>query len=425
MNDNWADENIQSDPSWAEDVSYRSLEKAMDEKINSTKESFKSLEELTKASKSNKDKKEKRSVSPAVRQSKKKFTVFMIIWSCALSFVIAFALFKFYKYLEDYEKVYQESLPYHNMDELINHFEDKDAPSLYSLMTTKPEPTEFETYENVIGYIQKMIDNKSFTYTEAEDSTDKMPVYYISADDYIIARATLLPGDVLRAHGLPIYSLNTLEIYTDASFSFFIEAPETATVYVNDVAVTDSFVYHVSEPENAEYFKDFATIPGKKAYRITGLFENPDLKIVTSFNEEIIPEFDSSRGLYTVGFTAPTDTENEMKDFAKEAVDAYTRVVCREVNASELDKYFTEGNEIVKSIKSNDSNFKYFPNHKTTSTESIIKDFIPYSDEAFYCEIEHTQHMLKYGSVPIDYTTDARFFYVMENGEWKVCNIQY
>ena len=58
MNDNWADENIQSDPSWAEDVSYRSLEKAMDEKINSTKESFKSLEELTKASKSNKDKKE-------------------------------------------------------------------------------------------------------------------------------------------------------------------------------------------------------------------------------------------------------------------------------------------------------------------------------------------------------------------------------
>ncbi len=67
----------------------------------------------------------------------------------------------------------------------------------------------------------------------------------------------------------------------------------------------------------------------------------------------------------------------------------------------------------------------YFPNHVTKETEDKIIDFKPYNENAFYCEMEHTQHMLVYGVRPRDVVTDTRFYYTKENGQWRVCAVIY
>ena len=431
MENTWDDENINADPSWAKDVAYDSLEKNIADKKESLTDAFRPLSQtpLTKdpktKKKSDKSKDKKSVISVAAKKSRKKFVIFLISWLAVLSVSISGFLVYFYGFLKDYQKTYEESLPYHIMDDFLYYFESEDIDSLYSFITNKPETNKYETKDNVLGYMAYLLDGKSFGYSEAGESTDKNPVYYITADEYIVASVTLKQSDEKRAHNLPIYELDTFEFYTDPGFGICVEAPEYSQIYVNDIPVSPEAIFHITVPSDSDYFEYYATLPVLKAYKIDGFYEQPSIKVVNCFGEEITPEFNSTRGIYEVGYTAPENIQNEMTDFAKKAVDTYVQVICREVNDSALDDVFTEHNPIASSIKSNDSNFKWFPKHTTTGTDSIIKDFVPYSEEAFYCRIEHTQHMLKYGVTPLDYTTDARFFYIKENGEWKVCNILF
>nr|MCR5848721.1 hypothetical protein [Lachnospiraceae bacterium] len=79
----------------------------------------------------------------------------------------------------------------------------------------------------------------------------------------------------------------------------------------------------------------------------------------------------------------------------------------------------------AKEIKQNRGMLSYFPNHRTTDVEDKIVEFIPYTEDAFYCEIEHTQHMLVRGVNPKDVVTDAKFYYFKENGAWKICAVVF
>ena len=209
-------------------------------------------------------------------------------------------------------------------------------------------------------------------------------------------------------------------MYSDAEFSVNIQAYTDCEVYVNDIKVSPEYVTRL-DLNKEKHFEGFTELPLKKYYQITGFFEKPTIKVVNGYGQTISPTLNNNTGVYETPISAPKEVEEEMKAFATEAVHTYAQVVCREINDSALDKIFTKNNMIVSEIKSNSGNLKYFPNHTTESVEDKIIEFIPYSNDAFYCEIEHTQHMLIYGVRPRDVVTDARFYYYKENGEWKVC----
>ncbi|MBR6382651.1 MAG: hypothetical protein IKS56_01585 [Lachnospiraceae bacterium] len=421
------------DASWAEDVSFKSLEKKIKDSKKASEKAFLSLdgkEEKEIRKRREKKQAEKREAArEAVKEaeapvkakkSKKGFIIFIAVWAAVLLTVIGVLLYRFYFFLGDYEKVYQASLPYHVMDDFFEMFDPLDYDSIYAAVSDKPEINEFETGKNVENYYSKLLEGKEIAYVEATESTDKNPVYHITADNYIVGQVNLIQTDEKRKYDLPVYRVESFDMYSDAEFSVNIQAYTDCEVYVNDKKVSPEYVTRL-DLNKEKHFEGFTELPLKKYYQISGFFEKPSVKVVNGYGQEIIPEINNNTGVYETPISAPKEVEEEMKAFATEAVHTYAQVVCREINDSALDKIFTKNNMIVSEIKSNSGNLKYFPNHTTESVEDKIIEFIPYSNDAFYCEIEHTQHMLIYGVRPRDVVTDARFYYYKENGEWKVC----
>ncbi|MBP5494155.1 MAG: hypothetical protein J6X97_03595 [Lachnospiraceae bacterium] len=417
------------DASWAEDVSFKSLEKKIKESKKASEKAFLSLDgkEEKEIKKSRlKEQAEKREAAierieaATKKKPKKGFIIFLVVWAAILLTVIGVLLYRFYFFLGDYEEVYQASLPYHVMDDFFEMFDPLDYDSIYAAVSDKPEINEFETGTNVENYYSKLLEGKEITYVEATESTDKNPVYHITADNYIVGQVNLVQTDVKRKYDLPTYRVESFDMYSDAEFSVNIQAYTDCEVYVNDIKVSPEYVTRL-DLNKEKHFEGFTELPLKKYYQITGFFEKPSIKVVNGYGQEIVPTLNNNTGVYETPISAPKEVEEEMKTFATEAVHTYAQVVCREINDSALDKIFTKNNMIVSEIKSNSGNLKYFPNHTTESTEDKIIEFIPYSNDAFYCEIEHTQHMLIYGVRPRDVVTDARFYYYKEDGEWKVC----
>ena len=417
------------DASWAEDVSFKSLEKKIKDSKKASEKAFLSLdgkEEKEIRKRRERKQAEKREAAKEAeapvkkKKSKKGFIIFLAVWTAVLLTVIGVLLYRFYFFLGDYEKVYQASLPYHVMDDFFEMFNPLDYDSIYAAVSDKPEINEFETGENVENYYSKLLEGKEITYVEAAESTDKNPVYHITADNYIVGQVNLVQTDEKRKYDLPTYRVDSFDMYSDAEFSVNIQAYTDCDVYVNDIKVSPEYVTRL-DLNKEKHFEGFTELPLKKYYQISGFYEKPTIKVVNGYGQEISPTLNNNTGVYETPISAPKEVEEEMKAFATEAVHTYAQVVCREINDSALDKIFTKNNMIVNEIKSNSGNLKYFPNHTTESVEDKIIEFTPYSNDAFYCEIEHTQHMLIYGVRPRDVVTDARFYYYKENGEWKVC----
>ena len=56
-----------------------------------------------------------------------------------------------------------------------------------------------------------------------------------------------------------------------------------------------------------------------------------------------------------------------------------------------------------------------------------MKDFIAYSDDVCYCEVLVEQYLtMEWGPrEPEVITTDGKFYFVKQNGEWKVLGIEF
>lgn len=424
-----------TDSEWAKDVPFTNLDKEIREKKEASMDAFKSLEESAKIGSSvnaedslentdvQKDKKRQKSVP---KKGRKTFTVCLLVYLAVLSGTIAFLLYRFYVFLEDYENVYNESLPYHEMDDFMETFYANDYASVKDNITNQPEISEFESDENVINYISVLMANKEAEYFEASDSTERNPKYSITADGYIVGDVTFKESEAKRKYDLPIYELSDFEFYTDPSYCAFIKIPDNCTVFINDVKVNSDYIIRTdSNDSENEYFKGFDTVPLTEYYMVDNLYEKPQIKVTNSFGMEFEPTLNTETGIYEADYVAPKEVEDEMLEFAKKSVDTYAKVMSRELNSGALDSIFIKGHPFVKAIKSNESQFEWFPNHSTQGTDDTIREFIPYTENAFYVEIEHVQHTLKYGVVPTDIPLLAEIYYVKEDGDWKISTINF
>lgn len=430
---------LKPDPEWAKDVPFTTLEKSIEEKKEASSDAFKSLEESVKSVDADTSNESKESVNESVSQPKKKkkkksaslkksrriFVICLLSYLIILSVIMGIFLYKFYYFLEDYERVYNESLPYHNMDEFMVAFDSKDYDTIFDRISESPAITEFETDDNVVNYIEYLLDDKEIDYYEATDSTDRNPKYNITADGYIVGNVSFKQSSKKREHDMPIYEIDEFDFYTDPSYCALIKMPDNCTAYVNGVKVSPEYIFRIDTNDENEYLKGFDNIPLTKYYMVDDLYEKPSVSVINSFGMEFEPEINNTTGVYEADFRAPKELEDEMIAFAKSSVDTYARVMSREIGAYNLDGIFIKNHPWVNAIKSNDSQFEWFPNHSTQGTDDTVRDFVPYTENAFFVEIEHVQHTLKYGVYPTDIPLLAQIYYVKENGEWKISTINF
>ncbi len=354
------------------------------------------------------------------------FRMFMIIWLGILAITISVLLGRFYNFLENYEAVYQASRPYHNMDELLTHFYNLDVNELYNLMTVKPVTNEFETEENVKHYMQTLLEDKMFTYYETQASSKELPEYFVAADGYVVAKVALrkVVGETLE-YSFPKWYISSFELYSDAQYSVRIEIPSNYSISINGISVSDEYAYETGiEIDDEKYFQNYITdFPTLEKYYCTGFYEEPSLYATNFFGTQADIVWNMDRGIYEVPFSLPDDYE-EIAEYATQVVTDYAFFISQDAGDDALDKYFPEGEELLKMIKASTSR-QFFTHHSETHMENIqLNDFIMYTPDCVYVGITMDQHLKIWSGdevVPIN----GNFCYVKIDGEWKVCAIKY
>ena len=431
----WVDITVDINDGWADDVS-----------LVYPEDSWKpDNEELTKLDmpelKKKKSKNTKKKKSPAAykevpadptlqKREKKKthpFRIFMIIWLGTLSIAIAIGLHYFYNFVENYEKVYQESRPYHRMDDILAVFESEDMDSIYQMIDIQPEITEFETTENVKHYIAELLNDVTFKYVATANYIEDLPEYYITANDYIVATVALRknPTEYL-SYGFPIWYISSFDFYTEAQHSCKIQAPNNCTVYINGVPVSDDYVYQRAiRLEDRAYVQDYAILPTYVKYECTGFYETPVITATNCFGQSAPVTLNTSTGMYEVGFGEPDEnTKNSMQSLALQMAEDYANCISHDIALADIEHYFLPESTILEMLRSGATN-NYFANHTTPVIQNkTIKRFTAYSNNIFMCEVSLDQCMNVYGREEV-VNTDLTYYFVLTEDGYKCCNIVY
>ena len=359
------------------------------------------------------------------------FRVFMILWLGGIAIAMGIGLSHFYDFLCKYEETYQASRPIHEMDRLFDtYFRTADIDSIYNMLSAKPEPGPLEDLDDVKQYMRALLDGKTLSYKPSENYTDELPEYYIEADGYIIAKA-LFRKDPTKSldYQFPIWYLSELEYYTQPAESFRATVPEGFTVLVNGIPLDENYLTETTQVSaEREFFEPYADIADYKSYAGSGLYLPPEVSIL---REDGTPaenvQADTQTNTYSADFTPSPEDRKEMEDFAISAVTAYAQYISQDLSDAELERYFTPDNIFLYYAKNNSSR-TFYTKHSSVTIENVeIRDFTAYSEDAYYAEVYLEQWMkLSYGgSEPEVVPTDARFYIVRYNGQWKVNGIKF
>ena len=358
------------------------------------------------------------------------FLVFLISWIVLVTAFIAWFLLRFNNFAAAYESEYEDSLPYHTAEAITQKFNDHDVDFIVSSMTSKPVVTAFESENVVTEYVESMISGKTFVYVETDSSREDEPEYYIKTDDGILVARVELQEDksVSLPYGFKAWKQESLEFFTAASYNVDVSAPETYTVYINGVEVTDTYLDGEIVPsELTQYVDPYAVIPGTANYLVKGLYKRPTVTAVDYLGNECECVYDSQNDKYIVGFIKDFEGREELEEFAISFTSTFANYISQDAGDYALDKYFPSGSSALSYIKRNSSRELYTRHGAVSIHNEEIKDVIVYSDEVVYMEIYVEQWMEMYwgSDEPEVIPTDAHVYFVYINGRWLVGGIQY
>ena len=369
---------------------------------------------------------------PKSKRGKKRFhlyVLFLIIWLIAVTCAVRAVYDRFNEFLIKYEASYQASLPVQAADEIFAHYRDLDIDYIWDNMSERPEISFFETDEDVKDYIADMLEGKTLSYREDSGFTPERPSYVVEADGYLIGTIRLKKDpQAKREYGFPTYVLDGTDFFTEPLEYVTVRVPEGSTVYINNIALDDSFVTSTeSSVEDQSYIEPYGTFPGFVTYNVSGLYREPDVSILDVYGEECLPDYDEGLKTYSCGFTHNHPDKEMIEEFGIEFACTFANVISRDDSLENLYPYFTEDSATPGYISRNTA-LLYYMSHSSVSIENIeVQDFIAYRDDIVYMEVSLEQHMqMYYGDPePVIVPTDARFYLVRVDGQWKVCSMRF
>ncbi|MCR4703452.1 MAG: hypothetical protein K5665_07300 [Saccharofermentans sp.] len=356
------------------------------------------------------------------------FLVFLVCWLVVITGIIAWFLLRFNDFAGKYESQYQDSLPYHTAELITQRFNEHDVGYILENMTQKPQISAFEDESVIEDYVRSLIVEKSFIYSETENSTESAPEYYIKTDDgLIVARVGLAEEKISNLpYGFKSWKEGSLEFYTDPVYEAKITAPETFRIYVNGIELTKKeYSEPVIESELNQYVEPYATVPGTASYLVKGLYKEPEVTAKDFRGNSCDCVYDENTGSYSVGFVKDFDEYDELSEFAISFASTFANFVSCDTKENALDKYFPSKSKTLSYIKNSRSVYTKHGNVSIHNEE--IRDCIVYSEDVVYMEVFVEQWMEMYwgSDEPEVLPTDAHVYFVKIDGKWYVGGIKY
>lgn len=378
------------------------------------------------------------------KKEKTKFQKFLILYSIILAILMILFLIYVGNSLVKYENNQIENYLNDTIKELQSASEkNKLSDHILNLSTIKKSKFEKDnvTIEESLKEVLK--DTKNITYKQQENTEEDHPVYDVYYKENKILEISLDGTKKMYRLGLLTFSLWSLDNIKsnmeNGLYNYTIHVPSTYNVTINGLNLDEEDRASVEEQEGLTEISKYVEIATPVSYEIKGLLKKPEISITDESGNKV--DYQEENGVIKkeINFqkiedeeTAKNTIEN-MPDIMKIA-ENWSLFLSKDLTGDKygygtIKNYLIEGSNLSKYAYSwaIGVDITFTSSHTLANppfTEEQVKNFVVYNKDAFSCEVYLVKHMLIRGTKKLDDTMHDRMYFVRQNNEWKLVNME-
>ena len=356
--------------------------------------------------------------------AKKRYSVGTIAFYTIFLLFVAACLIGFFvgrNALTDWLVKFQASQPDVKSQEVFEElFTNPDWEKIYEM--AGETDTAYEGSAAYAAYMEALVGDSQLTYVETSAGLTGNKKYLVKLGDKMIADFSLFNS--APDADIPEWALNDVNVFYKRNEDAFIFTVPGHTVYINGVALDDSFVVKTTSTVVEEYLSD-----GLHGYRdqtlyVSGLLVQPQVTIQDENGQPVEVEYDSELGLYREVLPAGAEIPQDARTFVINAAQAYGKYM---INASGhgLKNYFDTNGQAFKDIVLFERwTVQNYISHEFTDIS--VDGYYVYSDSLYSARVSMTlkvtHRSMFTGAIIVKDFPIVTTFFVKDsgNGKWLV-----
>lgn len=313
---------------------------------------------------------------------------------------------------------YEASQPEKKAQEVFDQlFADPDWASLYAQAGLAD--TTFEKADAFDKYMTGRAGDTQLTYLETSAGLSGDHKYVVKLGDEKIATFTLTGGTDMETE-IATWELGTIELFYERTRSVTVEKLPGQTVYINGVALDESYTVRSVTTKAEEYLPD-----GVSGYRmeqvcVDGLLAEPLVTIKDENGNDIPVIIDTTSGVFKSQLTAPAMTDEE-RTIALNAALADAKYALRDISEWDLKQYFDSGSDIYYNIIHTHPFLQDYLGYSFDESVTNVYDFYRYSDDLFSARVTLLLKVTRTNGTIKEISMDKTYFLTKgSNGKYLV-----
>jgi hypothetical protein len=345
-------------------------------------------------------------------KSRKGIIIFLCLYG-VLTALIVVGLFQLMnplrRHLTAYEAAQLKNQSARIFDEL---FADPDWQEIYALSGTAD--TLYEGAEAYAAYMEAKVSGRELTCCEIYSPEPGVHQYQVVLGDEPIAVFTMTGGASSPAD-MPQWALGSVEIFFERRVGVTVEKRPEHTVYINGVALDDSFTIRTVETKAEKYLPE-----GVHGYRrveqfVDGLLIQPEILVLDENGAAVSVVQDPETGIYTLQLPATAEMSEAEKTLARDAAIADAKFSMGAMTAAGLKKYFDEDAQVYADIVNNPISVQKNKGFSIDESAVQVGDFYRFSDEMFCANVKLTVNVTRKDDTLKKYELDKTYFFTRDS----------
>lgn len=312
--------------------------------------------------------------------------------------------------LKSYLSQYEDSQPKYVSDAVYDLlFSDPDWDLLYDLAGV--ESTAFEGKAAYVSYMEAKVAGQELTYVETAAGLSGDRRYILYCGDEKVAAFTIT-GDSSQFTN---WSLSSVEVYFTRSESITVMKAPEYTVYVNGVALDDSYTTKFVDTLAEDHLPD-----GLHGYRwdqlqLDGLLVEPDIVVLDAHNTPVPVTYSEETGIYSTEIPTTVKITDEEYTLAVEAAKTQALFDIREINISKLRQVFASNSQAYTDLCDAEPFVSAYKSYEIDEDSITVGDYYRYSDELFSVHVTLKMDVTSKSKKTQTYELDTTYFFSKSN----------
>ena len=322
--------------------------------------------------------------------------------------------------LENWLSKYEASQPDHTRDQIFaDLFEDPDWDLIYDLAGVTN--TTYEGKDEFIAYMENKVGDKTLTCQETSAGLTGGKKYIIKLDSEKIATFTMSSS---KDGGFDAWKLAQVEVFFTRNEEITVVTMPEYTVYVNDVALDDSFTTKTVSTIAEDYMPNGLHGYRMKQQQIGGFLVEPVITVYDENGNKVDVTYDAENDVYTTEISNTIELTQEFYDIALAAAQANAKYAIRAISAGDLRQYFDPNCQVYLDISTTPVFLQSYRGYTFDETVTRVTDFYLYSEDFFSARVVLKMDITRKDQTIKTYEMDTTYFFTKNSvGNWLVTDM--